>query len=366
MAYYSVIANGVADSGTADILNLQAIKTPYNYLNPQQNIFFKINTPFSLNFTRYEKEEENPFRLTLMAPDFTMNTVLSAAEFEQVVRDRPLHQHDTYELVYVLKGELFQKIENRRHRYTENSCCLINQNIRHTEEYNTSFQTVTLSISRNFLEQILTDGEDNYFQAEKQTRSSDFSDFLRNEFTADSYSQKKYIDFIPEPNVHNIKQYIYSLLDEITNIMLNPAPGSTLFIKAIIYRILHYLDTPDYYLTESIRLGTTAEGKLFADITHLMEQTNGRISRSELSRKLNYSGNYINHIVQKYTGLSTFEYGISFTMQRAAWLLGNTTKTVSEIIQELGFTDRTHFYKHFAREYGTTPREYRMNIRSSR
>lgn len=107
--------------------------------------------------------------------------------------------------------------------------------------------------------------------------------------------------------------------------MVNPAPDSTLYIKAIIYRIMHYLDNPNYYLTESIHFGTKAEAKLFSEITHLMEETNGRISRSELARSLNYSGNYINHIVQKYTGLSTFEYAISFTMQKVAWMLTHST-----------------------------------------
>ena len=143
--------------------------------------------------------------------------------------------------------------------------------------------------------------------------------------------------------------------------MVNPAPDSTLYIKAIIYRIMHYLDNPNYYLTESIHFGTKAEAKLFSEITHLMEETNGRISRSELARSLNYSGNYINHIVQKYTGLSTFEYAISFTMQKAAWMLTHSTDTVSSIIIELGFSDRTHFYNLFQKEYGMTPKAYRKS-----
>ena len=122
---------------------------------------------------------------------------------------------------------------------------------------------------------------------------------------------------------------------------------------------MYYLDNPDYYLTKSIQLGTKAEGKLFAEITHLMEETNGRINRSQLSARLNYSGNYINYIIKKYTGLNTFEYGVSFTMQKAAWMLIHSTNTVSSIISELGFSDRTHFYNQFQKKYGMTPREYR-------
>lgn len=361
MSYYSIVTNNLVKTGTIDIMNYDAVQSPYNYLNLSPNTFFQTTAPFSLNFTRYDADDINPFRLTILSPDFSLNTVLTRDEFEKVVNDRPLHQHDTYELVYVLKGELYQKIENLRHKYVENSCCFINRNIRHTEEYSTNFHTVTLSLSRDFLHRLLSDGEDNYFEIEKKIHRSDFATFLRDEFESSSYSQKKYIDFIPEPSVQNIKQYIYSLLDELTNIMVHPAPGSTLYIKAIIYRIMHYLDDSNYYLTESIHFGTKAEATLFSEITHLIEETNGRISRSELAEKLNYSGNYINHIVQKYTGLSTFEYATSFTMQKASWMLIHSKDTISSIITKLGFSDRTHFYSLFQKEYGMTPKEYRKS-----
>lgn len=162
-----------------------------------------------------------------------------------------------------------------------------------------------------------------------------------------------------------MKQYIYALPDEITNLTLNPTLGATLMIKALIYRIFYYLYNPSYYHTDSINLGTPAESALFARITHSMEKANGRISRSELANQLNYSGNYINRIVQKYSGMNTFEYGLSFSMQRTAWLLSNANQTVSEIIEHLGFSDRTHFYKLFNKEFGLTPRNYRIQFKSS-
>lgn len=360
MAYYSMVTNEYKETGISDVTNFGDYKSPYSYLSPTQSIFFQANVPFSLVFTRYETEDENPFRLTMLSPDFSINTTLSRAEFEKVVLNRPLHQHDTYELMYILKGELYQRIENSRHKYVENSCCFINRNVRHAEEYSSSFHSVNLSLSREFLSKLLADGEDNYFQAEKVHLNTDLSNFLKDEFSEETVSQKKYIDFIPQPEVLNIRQYIYALLNQITELTLNPTAGVTLMIKAFIYRIFNFLNSSAYYHTEPISLGTPAESRLFAQITHLMESTNGRISRFELAKQLNYSGNYINRIVKKYTGLNTFEYGTSFTMQKAAWLLANTEQTVSDIITELGFSDRTHFYKLFHTEYGMTPRNYRL------
>ncbi len=167
MAYYSIATNDFVSSGTDNFLEFDDLHSPFNYLNLSQNIFYQMESPFSLNFTSYDSSDENPFKITILSPDFSLNSILSKEEFEQTVRNRPLHQHNTYELVYILKGELYQRIENKRHRYLENSCCFINRNVRHAEEYSTCFQTVTLSLSRNFLANILVAGEDNYFEVEK-------------------------------------------------------------------------------------------------------------------------------------------------------------------------------------------------------
>ena len=78
-----------------------------------------------------------------------------------------------------------------------------------------------------------------------------------------------------------------------------------------------------------------------------MEITSGRITRAELADQLHYSGNYINQIVNKFTGMSIFEYGTSIVMQKTEYYLASTDQTISQIIELLGYSDRTHFYKLF-------------------
>jgi AraC-like DNA-binding protein len=46
-------------------------------------------------------------------------------------------------------------------------------------------------------------------------------------------------------------------------------------------------------------------------------------------------------------------------LSKAATLLGSTTMTVSEIIDQTGFTSRTHFYELFNKTYGCSPSDYR-------
>lgn len=98
---------------------------------------------------------------------------------------------------------------------------------------------------------------------------------------------------------------------------------------------------------------------LFSRIGHLMEDTDGHMSRSDLEKALCYSGNYMNTIVNKYTEMCFYDYGLTFTMKKAAHLLAETDLTISAIETRLGLTNRTHFYKLFRERYGVTPGEYR-------
>ncbi len=98
---------------------------------------------------------------------------------------------------------------------------------------------------------------------------------------------------------------------------------------------------------------------LFSRIEHLLEENSGRLSREELSHALHYSGDYLNRIVHKYTGLSLHRYGMELCIKKAAHELLGTTDSVSAIADRLCFTNRSYFYKLFEETYGMTPKEFR-------
>lgn len=359
MSFYSITTPEMKRSGTMNIQMNYSVTSPYSFLGKDNVALFQSDVPFSLLFTEYDPDAEQPFRINILSPDFSMYTSLSQEEFEYAVKNRPLHQHNTYELICVLSGEMYQRIENTRHRYPEGSCCLINRAVRHTEEYETGFHSVTLSLSRDFLITILCEGEVSYFRAEKSHTRTDLMTFLQSEFAKEGSAEKKYIDFNSLPGV-SVKEEMSALFSQISYRIKTPGPGTSLIIRALTYHIFNLLNNNDLFETEPMKIGTTSESRLFAVITELMEETDGRISRSELAERLAYSGNYLNRIVQKYSGMNIFDYGCSFTMNKAVSLLTGTDQSISEIVERLGFSDRTHFYRLFKKEFGMTPRQYRI------
>lgn len=125
----------------------------------------------------------------------------------------------------------------------------------------------------------------------------------------------------------------------------------------------HMIDPTHFHFTP-VHVEADNDFILFSHICHLLEDTDGRISRSELEQILNYSGNYLNTIVKKYTHKCLFDYGQTFCMKKAATLLKETTSSISEIMEELHFTNTTHFYKCFKEHYHMTPNQFRISSKN--
>lgn len=340
------------------------VTSPYDFLSEEQYALYNTAAPFSITLTTYLPNTDTPYHMSLFSSNFYLYVELDDKEFKSRVASCSLHQHNTYELIYVREGEFYQQIEASRYKYIPRSCCLLNRNVRHREEYTTGFSTINLSLSANFLEEIMNEERNSQLTFhERASRGIGDLELFFSEELDDSGLQKRYINFTPTITQLENNDIIHDLLDELAQIIIAPMPGSIFHFKGDVCKLVYCLSDTKRYSTKPISLGTKAKDYIFSEITKCMERTHGRISRKVLEEKLNYSGSYLNRVVKKYTGMSIFLYGNTFTMQRAAWLLTHSDMTVSQIATELGFTDRTHFYRLFQNQFGKTPKQYRTENR---
>ena len=323
---------------------------------------YHMEPPFRLEFyTFHPQDPSHYFAMTSLSPDAYVYSALTREEMEKSREKAKLHQHDYYEFMFVLSGEVYQIIENRRHLYTAGSCCLLNKNVFHTEEHSTDFRVAFLDISDAFMESLFADFSLSYFHIEKEHTATGFESFLSHIFHRSSTTAKGYIDFIPRQNQQWLISNIHQVFEELTKELLNPQLGSSSLIKGQILRLLSLLNQPEYFENTPVQIGSNAENALFQALEDLMISTNGKISRTMLEQELHYSGDYINKICKKYTGTSLYYYGMSFCMQKAASLLLETDLNIEDIALMLGFNNRTNFYKQFRMIYGQSPAAYRRN-----
>ena len=67
--------------------------------------------------------------------------------------------------------------------------------------------------------------------------------------------------------------------------------------------------------------------------------------------------------IKAVTGFTPHGFIRNYRLKKAASLLLESTYTVSEIIYETGFNNRTYFYRCFKELYGASPTDYKKNIR---
>lgn len=297
--------------------------------------------PFSMMMSSVDHGNLSaPYCFTIFTFDYVINIALNADEISAFKELGAFHNHNNYQLTYVLNGSYVQKIENEQHQYKENDACLLKPHIYHSEDFSEDFTIITASVSQEYLENIY--GKEN----EKlllRLLKNDCIDFIYD-------SPYQDLDF-----TKNLKWYYSQAIE----LMICPAFANDTMIEVFMCKLIASLMNYPEYRRVSYRFDKNADFVIFEAITDMVKESYGRISRSELEERLHYSGSYLNKIVQRYSRMSISQYRNLFTMNRSAWLLKNTDKTISEICDELSIQNRTYFYKHFEEKYGMVPGKYR-------
>lgn len=262
-----------------------------------------------------------------------------------------LHRHQYFELVYVIEGRLDLMIEKAHHRLYPHNACIINTNARHVEEYTTDYSALYISVKPDFL------GTLNAFQNIGKSAGELLNFFKRNQTNTEDID---YLNFTPvfhdgtDASIH-IEELILRLLSE----MLLHETGYVEISQQYINRLFTYFQDPTLYFCSSTHFQQISSQTLFDRTLEYLCTHKKKITREELGEALHYNGNYISHVFQKHTGQTLAEYTRNICLTEAANLLLNTTLNISEIIQQLGFENKTAFYQQFKKKYHMTPNEYR-------
>ncbi len=271
------------------------------------------------------------------------------------------HFHDYYEMILVLEGSLTQYIEGNVYNYEAGSICFLNPNLLHKEQFHQETRLLFLGFSPEYLKELFSSAKASPYPEEQRILDSEIYRLFQEDLQHSG--EKIYLDFIPTMQQSNHYQKIHDLAQALIETLMNPAFGTSRMVDGLLCTLLSFLTNPENYHISRVEIARGGDFLLFMHIVHLLEESEGRLSRAALSEHLHYSGDYLNRIIKKYTGMSLHEYRLKYSMKKAARLLTETDLPVSSILQELAFTNRTYFYRVFENYYGMTPKEYRKNLR---
>ncbi len=337
---YKIITNSENHFTVSNDLQLYGIETPFMIL---------------LETCREQDRLSSIFQFT----QYSYHSSQIEEEYMDFFRHRPLHQHSCIEIMCVLSGSVTNHVEDQIFTYEAGQCCIMNKNIRHCEEFTGDFQAVFLMMQDAFIAQLLEEYRETDINGSAQSE-----EHLIFRLFADSQNQsdlfdKVYLDCFPVIPTNDVLDKLSPLFNFIIYELSNVKPGSLFFIKGAFARLLQIMADPELFSINRIHSQSESQEYLFSKLTHIMRTSHGRCTREELSSQLHYNAEYLNRIMKKHTGKTILEYGQSIYLEEARKLLADTDRSISSIIEDLGFSNRSHFYRLFEKQYGDTPLNYR-------
>ncbi len=353
--------NGTIVDNTSDMQKvLDSSDSSINVQNGDSDFsrFYHMNVPFQLTLEYCDgAEPENYVNvITLSFEKAVLYQETLSMKNYSYAKNAP-HFHDFFEFVVVLEGTIVQRIEGKDYLYPAGSCCLINRNLRHMERYQSKCRVLYIGISSEYITELFASAQNAFFASERTICDSDLYHFITTDL--ENLGERAYLDFIPTYQNHLSAAHLHSMAEDLIHTLLYPAFGASYQICGLLCSFLYYLSSQAHYHCTAIRLDTNSDFLLFLRITRLFEECNGRMTRTEMEQLLHYSGDYLNRIVNKFTDMCFYDYGMTFCMKKAAQCLTETDESISSIAARLKFTNRTHFYALFKKKYGITPMKYR-------
>ncbi|MBM3845436.1 MAG: helix-turn-helix transcriptional regulator [Verrucomicrobia bacterium] len=90
-------------------------------------------------------------------------------------------------------------------------------------------------------------------------------------------------------------------------------------------------------------------------LEHLQKDPGGRLAVSAAARMCATSPASFSRLFKLATGMTLGAYVNRLRMTRAIQLIETTDDTIASIALDLGFSDQSHFNRHFRRSFGTRP-----------
>jgi AraC-like DNA-binding protein len=101
-------------------------------------------------------------------------------------------------------------------------------------------------------------------------------------------------------------------------------------------------------------------GEMGEVILYLHTHYNEKINLNDLARYFHTNRTTLSREFRAVTGLPVMTYLVNLRVHLASLLLRNTTMLVTEVMQNVGFIDDTHFTRTFRKYTRSTPSEYRQ------
>lgn len=253
----------------------------------------------------------------------------------------PKHTHNYIELIYMCSGITTHIINGKTIQLNQGEILLLSQNcaqeILPASENDLAVNFIIVPeffvSESSFPAQESIIGE---FLINCLTRGNDFSEYM----------YYKVADNLP----------IQNLAENLIWTTLNPHPFGRRILENTMNLLFLQLVNSTNLIKES---KADYDKQLLFKALHYIENNYKTASLTELSKQLNQNIFLMSRLIKQYTGKTYNELLKSRKLSQAVYLLTHTKLDIAGIAADVGYENRSYFYRIFNEKYGMTPKEYR-------
>lgn len=260
-----------------------------------------------------------------------------------------LHNHAFIEIAYVYSGECTHFVEDQSFGMRAGDFCILAPDSTHAiTALEDDAVIINLLVSKEVLKY-------SFLEMVKEKRL--LAEFFENILYGKSASS--YLIF-PTGDDLWIKRTILEMYREAKERKYAYRESLELYLRQLFIHVLR-----NYEMLA--RVSASAKQQMENDIVFILGYLSvnyRKITLGELAGFFNYSEGHMSRLLKKYTGKTFGALVTELQMKHAAELLAEGKMELSEIAQEVGCFDYSHFSRKFSRHYGESPDIYRKQVRN--
>lgn len=251
-----------------------------------------------------------------------------------------------FEILYIEKGQGTLIINNHRVSYNDNQIFILIPN----DKYNIDIATPTTVSAVKFLNSLFSNFTSDNNQSEREAW------FKKIETILHSSNRTSNIELASEAEESSILSLFTVLCNEYNNENLK----SEIVLKSTLHTILHIISRNVSFKSSKV---SSSKIQDIVNYIHYHIYNTEKLSKKALAGKFHLSENYISQYFRDKMDIGLKKYILNYKLKLAETRLKYTDFTLTEIAQELGFTDSSHLDKTFLSYKGITAGSFKTSFK---
>lgn len=259
---------------------------------------------------------------------------------EELTWKKEVHRHNFFELLYIEYGTGNHILNSIPHNYKQHDIYLLTPKDYH------SFKTVTPTKFHclRFLP--------NFFSNKKEIEEIEKLFYYHN--------QTKGNLILPEEDKSFCEMVILKILDEVAR----PKGQNEIIIKSLMMSLIQIVRRNASINESNLDFQTSEVLKIDTILSYIRSNIANPhlLKKKEMANHFNVSIHYIGEYFKTHLNITLRDYIEQTKMKVVREKLSKSNLTFSEISNDLGFTDSSHFNKFIMRSTGISPSEFRKSL----